>query len=76
MANNMAVMVRRLRQFIVDEKTRISRENQTLGATEKKPVPESLLDLMITDIITQEDIKVCRTRLVKEKEKSLKNAFK
>jgi hypothetical protein len=31
---------------------------------------------MITDIITQEDIKVCRTRLVKEKEKSLKNAFK
>ena len=58
MANNMAVMVRGLRQFIVDEKTRISRENQTLGATEKKPVPESLLDLIITDIVTQEDIRV------------------
>ena len=54
----MAVMVRGLRQFIVDEQKRIMRENETRGATEREAVPESLLDLMIRDIVTMEDIGV------------------
>jgi hypothetical protein len=54
----MAEMVSGLRQFIVDEQKRILRENETPGATERKPVPESFLDLMITDYITLESQRV------------------
>jgi hypothetical protein len=54
----MEEMLRGLRQFIVQEQRRITQENEIRRAAdlflEMEPVPESFLDLMITDYVSLE----------------------